>query len=148
MVTPHLPWKFHSNRSSRLLIMLTNDVPIKEISIAASRGFSELTQNWNRSSHGHSAPSLKISCKSVQPFSRNLANKETKKETKIHTNKQTNKQIDWKQYPVPRSIGDGVTRVPQRRFCTSHAVLCYRLWNYINHLLTYLHMWIITTLPL
>jgi len=26
-------------------------------------------------------PSLKISCKSVQPFSRNLANKETKKET-------------------------------------------------------------------
>jgi len=40
----------------------------------------ELTQNWIRSSHGHSTPSLKISCKSVQPFSRNLADKETNKE--------------------------------------------------------------------
>jgi len=29
-----------------------------------------------RSSHGHSTPSLKISCKSVQTFSRNLADKE------------------------------------------------------------------------
>jgi len=29
----------------------------------------ELTQNWIRSSHGHSTSSLKISCKSVQPFS-------------------------------------------------------------------------------
>jgi len=45
--------------------------------IAASRGFLEFTENWIRSSHGHSKPSLKISCKSVQPFS--LANKETKK---------------------------------------------------------------------
>ena len=74
----------------------------------ASRGFSELTQNWIRSSHGQSAPSLKISCKSVQLFSRNLANKETNKDT----NKQTNKEIDRKQYPVPRSIGDGVTIAP------------------------------------
>ena len=41
----------------------------------------ELTQNLIRSSHGHSTPSLKISCKSVQPFSRNVADKETKKET-------------------------------------------------------------------
>jgi len=40
----------------------------------------ELTQNVIRSSHGHSTPSLKISCKSVQPFSRNVADKETKKE--------------------------------------------------------------------
>ena len=47
--------------------------------IAASRGFSELIKNVIRSSHGHSTPSLKISCKSVQSFSRNLANKETKK---------------------------------------------------------------------
>jgi len=30
--------------------------------------------------HGQSTPSLKISCKSVQPFSRNVADKETKKE--------------------------------------------------------------------
>jgi len=40
----------------------------------------ELTQNWIRSSHGHSTPSLKILCKSVQPFSCNVADKETKKE--------------------------------------------------------------------
>jgi len=40
---------------------------------------SELIQNLIMSSHGHSTPSLKISCKSVQPFSRNLADNETKK---------------------------------------------------------------------
>ena len=67
--------------------------------IAASRGFSALTKNVIRSSHGHSTPSLKISCKSVQTFSRNLANKETKKDV--------NKEIDRKQYHVPRCIGDG-----------------------------------------
>ena len=49
----------------------------------------ELTQNVIRSSHGHSTPSLKISCKSVQQFSCNLADIETKKE------------IARKQYPVP-----------------------------------------------
>jgi len=54
----------------------TNPVPV--LRIAASRGFSELTKTVIRSSHGHFTPSLKISCKSVQPFSRNLANKETK----------------------------------------------------------------------
>jgi len=47
----------------------------------------ELTQNWIRSSHGHSTPSLKISCKSVQPFSRNVADKETKKERKKERNR-------------------------------------------------------------
>ena len=36
----------------------------------------ELIQNVIRSSHGHSTPSLKISCKSVQPCSRNVADKE------------------------------------------------------------------------
>ena len=77
------------------------------LSIAASRGFSELTKNVIRSSHGHSAPSLKISCKSVQPFSRNLANKKTKKERNIHTYK----EIDRKQYPVPRCIRDGVIKI-------------------------------------
>jgi len=47
----------------------------------------ELTQNLIRSSHCHSTPSLKISCKSVQPFSRNLADKETNKETKKEGNR-------------------------------------------------------------
>ena len=70
--------------------------------------FLGIAQKCIRSSHGHSTPSLKISCKSVQPFSRNLANKETKKERYKQT-KQRNKEIDRKQYPVPRSIGDGVT---------------------------------------
>jgi len=38
----------------------------------------------------------------VQLFSRNLANKET--------NKLRYKEINRKQYPVPRCIGDGVTK--------------------------------------
>jgi len=46
----------------------SRNVDDKEISIAASRALPELIQNVNRSSHGHSTPSLKISCKSVQPF--------------------------------------------------------------------------------
>ena len=66
----------------------------------ASRGFSELTKNVIRSSHGHSAPSLKISCKLVQPFSRNLAEKETKKE------RNRSKTI-----PRPRCIGGGVINI-------------------------------------
>jgi len=49
---------------------LTLDPPIR---------LPELTQKLIRS-HGHSTPSLKISCKSVQLFSRNVADKETKKE--------------------------------------------------------------------
>jgi len=64
----------------------TNPAP----SIAASCGLPELTQDvirWFRSSHGHSTPSLKISCKSVQLFSRNLAEKETKKERNKETKK-------------------------------------------------------------
>ena len=39
----------------------------------------ELTLILIRSSRGHSTPSLKISFKLVQPFSRNLADKETNK---------------------------------------------------------------------
>jgi len=52
----------------------TNPVPV--LRIAASRGLSNLTKNVTRSSHGHSTPSLKISCKSVQRFARNVAGKE------------------------------------------------------------------------
>jgi len=58
----------------------TNYVPV--LRIAASRGFSELSKNLMTLSHGHSTHSLKISCILVQPFSRNLANKERKIETK------------------------------------------------------------------
>jgi len=45
----------------------------------------ELTQNVIRSSHGHSTPSPKISRKSVQPFSRNVADKERKKSPENNT---------------------------------------------------------------
>ena len=42
--------------------------------------FTRIDPKFNQVAHGHSTPSLKISCKSVQPFSRNVADKETKKE--------------------------------------------------------------------
>ena len=45
----------------------------------------ELTLNLIRTSRGHSTPSLKISCTSVQPFSHNLADKETKKSIENNT---------------------------------------------------------------
>jgi len=90
----------------------TNPAPV--LRIAASRGFSELARNVIRSSHGHSTPSLKISCESIQPFSRNFANKETNKDKERY--KQT--EIDRKQYPVPRCIGDGVINVRITRTAT------------------------------
>ena len=62
------------NNEQAVVCGTTNPAP----SIAASRGLPELTQNVIRSSHGHSTPSLKISHKSVQPFSRNVADKEIK----------------------------------------------------------------------
>jgi len=62
----------------------------KQIDLLPADPFTRMTQNLIRSSHGHSTPNLKISCKSVQPFSCNVADKETKK-----------KQITQKQYPVP-----------------------------------------------
>jgi len=81
----------------------TNPAPV--LRIAVSSGFSELAQNAIRSTRGHSTPSLKISCKSVQPFSRNLADKETK----IQINKQTKKEKNRsKTIPRPRSTGVGV----------------------------------------
>jgi len=77
-----------------LLVMLTNDE--KEISIAASHGFSELTQNWIR--FPMITPHLLW---------------------KFHANRSshflvillTKKEIDRKHYPVLRSIGDGVIMV-------------------------------------
>jgi len=79
----------------------TNPVPV--LRIEASRGFSELTKNVIKSSHGHSTPFLKISCKFVQPFSRNLANKETKKQRYKHINK----EIDRNNTPSPDVSGTG-----------------------------------------
>ena len=56
----------------------TNPAPV--LRIAASRGFSEFTKNVISSSGGHSTPSLNFFGKSVQSFSRNLADKETNKQ--------------------------------------------------------------------
>jgi len=74
--------------------MLKHNKPAPVLRIAASRGFSELTQNRIKSSHGHCAPSLKISCKSVKPFCRKLADKETNKETMKQRNKETRKSTE------------------------------------------------------
>ena len=96
--------RVNDKKQAVVLKHTTNPVPV--LHITASRGFSELTKNVLRWSHGHSTPSLKISCKSVQPFSRNLANKETKKERKKQRYKQRNRS---KTIQVPGSIGDVVT---------------------------------------
>jgi len=74
------------------LCQLANDTDLLTPVISAMAGdnkklthLPELTQNVIRSSHGHSKPSLKISCKSVQPFSCNVADKETKKSPENNT---------------------------------------------------------------
>ena len=63
-------------------------------------------------------PSLKISCKSVQPFSRNLAKKETNKDTEIQRNfpKETNNTRP----PLYRELGNKeiseICRMPEGEF--------------------------------
>ena len=73
------------------------------------------TRNVIRSSHGHSTPSLKISCRSVQPFSHNLADKETKKQTK--------KLLDYNT-PSPVVPGGGVIT---NNFLSASHIWC--LWQ-------------------
>jgi len=83
--------------------------PAPVLRIAVSRGFSELTRNVIRSSHGHSTPSLNILWKSVQPLSRNLADKETNKQTKKSIENNTpspimsgrGNEISWKTFRSP-----------------------------------------------
>ena len=74
MVTPHPRSKFHANRFRVFSRNLADKEKFRKI--AASCGLSELAQNVIVLSHGHSTPSLEISCKSVQSFSRNLGEKE------------------------------------------------------------------------
>jgi len=95
----------------------------KPRSRVAHRGlarFLGIDKNVTRSSRGHSTPSLKISW---QPFSRNLADKETK----IQRYKQTNKQIDRNSfsdvlraviYTDSNNFVTYVIRVGRRRSCT------------------------------
>jgi len=63
--------------------------------------FLRIDPNWITSSYGHSAPSLKISCKLVEPFSHNLADKETKKERNKQRYIHTKKQRNWSK-TIPR----------------------------------------------
>jgi len=104
----------------------TNPVPV--LRIAASHGFSELTKNVTRSSHGHSTPSLKIPCKSAQPFSCNLADKETKKQRRY-------KGIDRKQYPVTDTNNNGHTlpRLPYLLAPPNTATEHYNLRSASSH---------------
>jgi len=64
-----------SPHSSEIWPVITNKLTFDPLT-----RLPELTQNFNRSSHGHYTPSLKISRKSVQPFALNVADKERKKE--------------------------------------------------------------------
>jgi len=77
LLTPVLCCHLANATDSALWPVITNN-----LTFDPPTRLPELTQNWIRSSHGHSTPSLKISCKSVQPFSRNVADKETNKERK------------------------------------------------------------------
>ena len=54
-----------------------------------------------------STPSLKISCKSVQPFSRNVADKEINKQTNKQTNKQRNRSITIPRPPTGGGVNIG-----------------------------------------
>jgi len=65
---------FNTNPNKLWCKSTTNPVPM--LRIAALRSFSELTKNVTRLSHGHCTPSLKISCKSVHRFARNVADNE------------------------------------------------------------------------
>ena len=88
-------------------VVLKHNKPRPRVAHSGIAWFLGIDQKCN---HGHSAPSLKISCKSVQPFSRNLAHKDTKKQRY----KERYKEIDRKQYPVgpvPRCIGDGAMKM-------------------------------------
>jgi len=70
------PWtKSAATSECKRDILITN-----KLTFDPPTRLSELTQNLIKSSYRHSTPSLKISCKSVQPFSRKVADKETKKE--------------------------------------------------------------------
>jgi len=68
--------------------------------------FLGIDQKCNQSSHCHSTPSLKIAYKSVQPFSRNLANKETKKDINRQTYKQRNRSKTIPRLPMYRGRGN------------------------------------------
>ena len=86
--------------------LFSRNVADKEISIAASRGLSKLTENVIRSSYGHSTPSLKISCKSVQPFTRNVADKEISIAASrglSELNQKCNQVVPWSLHTFPEN---------------------------------------------
>jgi len=86
----------HNQTNYHQLFVITTMAGDNKLTFDPPTRLPELTQNLIRSSHGHCTPSLKISCKSVQPFSRNVAVKEINKQTK----KQRNRSIT---IPLPLS---------------------------------------------
>jgi len=111
----------------------------KQLDLRPADSFTELIQNWIRSSHGHSTPSLKISCKSVQPFSRNVADKETNKEA----NKQTKKSSENKTPSSYRGRGNKSNTIEQGKPMNSQVIheisptdVYSRSNQYIQHALT------------
>jgi len=92
----------------------SHNVADKEISIAASRGFSELIQNVITSFHGNSTPSLKISCKSVQPFRQN-----TKRHRRQTTDRQTDRQTTCcDKGATDSTVGQKLERHKGRKYLT------------------------------
>ena len=91
----------------------------KQIDLWPADPFIRIDSNVIRSFHGHSTPSLKISCKSVQPFSRTVADKETKKERK--------KEITRKQYP-----GRGNNAALALRASRGNYIVHYRVLSYVR----------------
>jgi len=71
----------------------------------AHRGIARFIKIEQRCNHCRSTPSLKFSCKSVHPFSRNLANKETKIWNK-DTYKQRNRSKTIPRPPIYRGQGN------------------------------------------
>ena len=87
--------------------------------------YRAFSRNWRknvlRSSHRHSTPSLKVSCKSVHPFSHNLANKETKKDI----NKQRNRSKTIPRPPMYRGRGNKALHVRWEKYSLlSKAFFC------------------------
>jgi len=97
-----------TNRGHDLDLLMPRDV-ICHVTIAAPRGLLELTENVIRSSYGHSTASLKISCKSVQPFTRNVTDKELSITASRGLHELTQKEICVKVYRRMDGQPDGRT---------------------------------------
>ena len=77
-------WKFHKyrfNRFSAILLIVMDSSEKVEQKFLCSRGLMEYPENVPNCSLYQAPPTLQISWKSVQPFFRNVANRQTDKQT-------------------------------------------------------------------